>query len=349
MKDDWLFDGRKIPDEVMNYFRKRAVQAIREKGQSPEVVAAVLGFDRSCIYEWLKHYDQGGYAALDSRQPPGAEPVITPAMDVWLKHTVLHSLPIEHGYETVLWTRDLLADLIQKKFEVTVSGPTVSLHLKALGLSYQQPCYRDLARDAQEIEFFLENKFPRIQRVAQKLEADIGFEDEAGIGVMTRSGRTWGAVGQPPEIPVSRERGGYNLLSMITPEGTLCYTVTGSKVNSDQYCQFLFELIDERPRPLILLTDQASFHQSKTVREVVRAHRTQLRVFFLPKHCPELNPDEQVGNEIKHNKIGKQPVKGKKDLGKRLFSALKSLQNCTKRIQSFFALPDTKYVLANVG
>lgn len=63
MKDDWLLDGRKIPDEVMNYFRKRAVQAIRENGQSPEVVANVLGFDRSCIYEWLKRYDQGGYKA----------------------------------------------------------------------------------------------------------------------------------------------------------------------------------------------------------------------------------------------------------------------------------------------
>jgi transposase len=349
MKEDWLLDGRKIPDEVMNYFRKRAVQAIREKGQSPEVVAEVLGFDRSCIYEWLQRYDQGGYPALESRPPPGAAPVITPAMDQWLNHTVLTSLPVEHGYETVLWNRDLLADLIRKKFEVTVSGPTVSLHLKALGLSYQQPCYRDKARQEQEVEFFLDHKFPRIRRLAQKLGADLGFEDEAGVGVMTRSGRTWGEVGHPPEIPVSMERGGYNLLSMITPTGTLHYTVTGAKVNSEQYCQFLFELIDGRPRPLILLTDHVSFHQSKIVRELVRAHRAQLRVFFLPKHCPELNPDEQVGNEIKHNKIGKQPVKGKKDLGKRLFSALKSLQNCTKRIRSFFELPDTKYVLANVG
>ena len=349
MKDDWLFDGRKIPDEVMNYFRKRAVQAIREKGQSPEVVADVLGFDRSCIYEWLQRYDQGGYSALESRQPPGAAPVITSAMDRWLKHTVLTALPVEHGYDTVLWNRDLLADLIQKKFEVTVSGPTVSLHLKALGLSYQQPCYRERARQEQEVEFFLKQKFPRIQRLAQHIGADLGFEDEAGIGVMTRSGRTWGEVGHPPEIPVSMERGGYNLLSMITPQGTLHYTLIGSKVNAEQYCQFLFELIERRPRPLILLTDQVSFHTSKSVREFVRAHRAQLRVFFLPKHCPELNPDEQVGNEIKHNNIGKQPVKGKKDLGKRLFSALNLLQKCTKRIQSFFELPDTKYIVANVG
>ncbi len=39
MKNDWLSDGRKIPDEVMDYFRKRAVQAIREDGYGPEIVA----------------------------------------------------------------------------------------------------------------------------------------------------------------------------------------------------------------------------------------------------------------------------------------------------------------------
>jgi hypothetical protein len=114
-------------------------------------------------------------------------------------------------------------------------------------------------------------------------------------------------------------------------------------------CQFLFELLDGRARPLILLTDPVSCHHSKTVREFVRAHRPQWRIFFLPTQCPDLNSDEQVGNESKHNKIGKQPVKGKKDLGKRLFSTLQSLQNGTKRIQSFFELPNTKYVLATVG
>jgi transposase len=213
----------------MNYFRNRAVYAIRKNGQSPEVVANVLGFDRSCLYEWLKRYEQGGYPALESRQPPGAEPVITPAMDVWLNHTVLHSLPVEHGYETVLWNRDLLADLILKKFGVTVSGPTVSLHLKALGLSYPPPGYRDVARQEQEVEAFLNHKFPQIQRLAKNMGADIGFEDEAGVGVMTRSGRTWGEVGHPPEIPISMARGGYNLLSMITSAGSLHYTVTESK------------------------------------------------------------------------------------------------------------------------
>lgn len=348
MNDEWLADGRKIPDEVMSYFRKRAVQAIRERKQSPEVVAAVFGFNRSSIYEWLRNYDQGGYPALETRNPPGADPLITPTIEHWLKETVLNSTPVHHGYDTRLWNRELLAELIQKTFDVKVDGSTVSLHLHAVGLSYQQPAYQDGARDEQEVELFLTKKFPMIKRLAEKMGADIGFEDEAGIGLTSRAGRTWGAVGHPPAIPVSMDRQGYNLLSMITPQGTLQYAVTTAKVDSAQYIQFLFELIAPRERPLILLVDHVSFHDSKPVRDFVRAHRQKLRIFFLPKHAPELNPDEQVWNEIKHNQIGKQPVKNKQDLGKRIFDALKSLRNQADRIKSFFELPDTKYASANV-
>ena len=53
MNDEWLLDGRKIPDEVMDYIRKMAVYAVRELGQSPELVIQVLNMNRSCMYRWL--------------------------------------------------------------------------------------------------------------------------------------------------------------------------------------------------------------------------------------------------------------------------------------------------------
>jgi hypothetical protein len=62
-------------------------------------------------------------------------------------------------------------------------------------------------------------------------------------------------------------------------------------------------------------------------------------MFFFPPHAPELNPDEPVWNEIKHRQVGKQPIKSKPDLKKRLFSALKSLQQKADKIRSFFSFP----------
>jgi transposase len=63
----------------------------------------------------------------------------------------------------------------------------------------------------------------------------------------------------------------------------------------------------------------------------------------LPKKAPELNPDEQVWNELKDDRLGKQPVKNKTDLRARLESALKSLQQQADRVRSFFQLPETQY------
>ena len=108
---------------------------------------------------------------------------------------------------------------------------------------------------------------------------------------------------------------------------------------------FFQDCFKDRDRPLILLVDHATFHHSKVVHDFVSMHRSKPRVFFLPKWAPEMNPDEQVWNEIQTNRIGKQTVKDKMDLKKRLYSALGSLQKSTKRILSFFRLPDTKYAL----
>jgi transposase len=79
----------------------------------------------------------------------------------------------------------------------------------------------------------------------------------------------------------------------------------------------LKQLIQTRQRPLILLIDRAPFHTSQKIRDFVRTHRARLRIYFLPQRAPELNPDEQVGNEVKNRRIGKQPVKHQKDLKKR--------------------------------
>lgn len=217
-----------------------------------------------------------------------------------------------------------------------------------MGLSPQKPEYQDDERDEGEIKHFLDVKFPMIQRLAEKMDADIGFQDESGVGIMTRYGKTWGLRGETPVIKVSMKRGGYNVMSVITAKGEMRYSIKEGNINGAVFVAFLMQLIHGRDRPLILLIDHATFHCSKAVRVFVSAHRSKLRIFFLPKRAPEMNPDEQVWNEIKTNRIGKQPVKDKDDLKRRLHSVLRSLQKNTKRILSFFQLPDTKYAAQTV-
>ena len=343
MNMDWLNDGRKIPDQAMFYIRGLAVHAVRVLGQSPEIVTKMYNLSRTCIYRWLKQYDEGGYDALESKMPPGANPIITRSIDEWIKKTILSCTPVQFGYDTNLWTCLIIADLLKQEFNITVSDSAVRLHLKEMDLSCQLPEYQDIRKDDKDVDDFINKKFPQIQQLAENMNAEIAFEDEAGVGVMTRHGRTWGLRGQTPVVKVSMLRGGYNVLSAVTAQGGMDYLINDGTINSSVYIEFLKQLIMDRDCLLILLVDHASFHKSKEVRNFVRENRKKLRVFFLPKRSPAYNPDEQVWNEIKNNSIGKQPIKNKVDLKYRLIEAMDYLKDNTKRIISFFQLPRTKY------
>ena len=225
---------------------------------------------------------------------------------------------------------------------ITVGESTVRMHLKAMNLSCQKPEYQDIKIEDKDVENFLNNKFSLIQQVAEKIDADIAFEDEAGVGIMTRNGRTWGLRGKTPVVKVSMLRGGYNVLSAVTAKGGMDYLIKDETIKGSQYIEFLEQLIADRDRPLILLVDHATFHKSKEVRNYVRAHREKLRIFFLPKRSPAYNPDEQVWNEIKNNSVGKQPIRSKENLKIRLIESLEYLKYNVKRIKSFFQLPRTQ-------
>ena len=345
MNNDWLRDARKIPDVPMSYIRKLAVRAVVDSGFHPGVVAEVFHVSPSSLYEWIKRYEQGGYDLLDTRTAPGAEPRITAEMDTLLKDIVLKEDPTDYGYDTQLWTCQILAEIIDKIFCVKVLASTVNGHLKKLGLSPQKPDYVAREQDPAEVNYFLNEKFPRIQKLAERIGADIAFEDEAGVDLTERAGRTWGLIGETPKVVVSGQRGRLNALSLVTKEGILKYDVTAAHINSETYIGFIDDVLEGRDRPLVMFVDRASFHHSKAVRDHVRANRKRIRVYFLPKYSLEYNPAEQVWQEIKENQVGRQPIYTKHDLNRKLLNALKRLQGNVARVKSFFEMSNTRYAL----
>jgi len=85
-------------------------------------------------------------------------------------------------------------------------------------------------RDEQEIEHFLNDKFPRIRRLADK----IGLTSDSRMKQRRRydtHGRTWGPRGQTPIVKVSMQRGGYNVLSVVTAQGEMGYSIKESAIN----------------------------------------------------------------------------------------------------------------------
>jgi transposase len=343
MKPSWMSDSRQIPDDVMTFLRQIAVCAINEKNFHPDDVSAMLGMSRSSIYDWLHRFTIDGYEGLETRKAPGTPPLITEEMDKWLGDAVLIKTPEDFGYSTPLWTSDILAELLERHFGVLVGGPAVNHHLKELGLSYQKPTYYAKEQDPAQLKAFEEKKFLKIQNFAEKVGAEIHFEDEAGIDLRERSGKTWGAIGHPPKVAVTGKRGRYNVLSAISSQGRLNYWITDQKITAIVFILFLQQLIADRQQPIFLIVDRATYHTSRLVREFIWHHRKQIRLFYLPSYSPEINPDEHVWEEIKDKKLGRATIISKLHLKIRLQDALQALQLNVDRVKSFFYLPDTLY------
>ena len=343
MKPSWMSDACQIPDEVMTFFRQAAVCAINEKNFRPDEVSDMLGISRSSIYDWLHRFAIDGYEGLETRKAPGSPPLITEEMDEWLEDTVLKKTPEDFGYDTPLWTSDILAELVGFHFGVVVGGPAVNHHLKKLDLSYQKPSYYAIEQDPEKLKEFVTEKFPNIHSFAEKIDAEIHFGDEAGIDLRERSGGTWGAIGKPPKVAVTGKRGRYNVLSAISPQGSLDYWVTDQNITAIIFIVFLQKLIAGRKRPIFLIVDRASYHTARLVREFIWHHRRQIRLFYLPSYSPEINPDEHVWEEIKDKELGRATIKSKIDRKIKLQTVLQALQYNVDRVKSFFQLPETLY------
>jgi transposase len=335
-------DARKLDHKTLEAIRIRAVEQV-QGGHGPEKVIEALGFHRSCIYEWLARYRSGGWHALRAIPLKGRPRRITGKQMKWIYDTVTLKNPLQYKFEFALWTRRMIRDLIQEKFGHRLSLTSVGRLLAQLGLTCQKPLMRAFQQNPSLVERWLKEEYPRIRARAKRIGAEIYFGDEAGVRSDFHSGRTWAPRGQTPVIRVTGARFGFNMISAVSPKGSLRFMVVEGKVAGKQFCEFLRRLTFKAPKPIFLILDGHPVHRSARVKQVVKSLKGKLQLFFLPPYSPELNPDESVWNELKNNGIGRMAITGPEDMKRKTVTYLKSMQRFPELIRSFFQSPTTQY------
>ena len=80
-------DARQLDHVTLEAIRERAVRSVQD-GEDPEVVAHVLGINRSTIYGWLAQYRRGGWGALKAKPLFGRPPKLDGKKLQWIYATV---------------------------------------------------------------------------------------------------------------------------------------------------------------------------------------------------------------------------------------------------------------------
>lgn len=341
-------DGRKLKHTTLEEIRIRAVQQV-ERGESPEKVIQALGFTRQRIYEWMARYREGGIEALKAKPIAGCPPKFAAQHIKKLYGIIVDNNPLQLKFEFALWTREMVRELIQDRFNVRMSAVSVGRLLKKMGLTPQRPLRKAYQQNPKAVEQWIEQEYPRIQAQALREKALIFFGDEASINSDYHSGTTWAPRGKTPVVEATGKRFKINLISAVSPKGYLRFMATGTKFKAEIFCEFLKRLIHNVNNPVYLIVDQHPVHRSKVVKKFIQSTEGRLKLFYLPAYSPELNPDELVWNHVKHHRIGRMIITEIDNLQKRVLGILRSLQKQPAKVSKFFHHPKLLYCKAMSG
>jgi transposase len=338
-------DGRKLDHQTLEVLRMRAVDQVA-LGAHPEGVAVTLGFHKNTVYGWLAKMREGGKDALKAKEIPGRPPKLDAQQISRLYALILGNDPRQLSFGFALWTRSMIAELIRREFGVTLSEVSVGRLLKTMGLSPQRPLHRAYQQDPEAVERWKSQEFPAIRKAAKKDGAIIYFGDEAGVRSDYHSGTTWAPVGRTPVVANTGARWSINMLSAVSAQGKLRFMVHDGKVDSTVFIDFCKRLLRDADAPVYLVVDGHPCHRSKATKQFVADTNGGLKLFALPGYSPELNPDEWVWKNVKHDRIGKIGVTSKDDLKTKATNALRRLQKLPHLVEGFFRDPNLAYITA---
>lgn len=242
-------DARSLSSEALEALRRRAVAAV-ESGVSRSEVARLFGVSRKTVGAWVIAYRQVGDEAFRPKtrgRRPGEQLALSPAQQAWTVKAIVAGTPDRHGMPHRLWTRQAIAELVNREFRIMLSPATVSQYLVRWGL-IEEPHLLEMMR-------------ARVTSVVPRQRVTPGRDEWISDGEVL-----WMAWTRPHEPAESRRGSGgarrnllsgfrnyfgdVNVLLAMSNRGVVYFQAGLGSFNALQAMDFLNRLMDQLGRGL---------------------------------------------------------------------------------------------------
>lgn len=273
-------DGRRLDHQVLAVLRRRAVLAV-DSGESPEVVARVLGFHRSRIYDWLARYREGGLEALAAKPVPGRPSRLSEEQVGQLRQFLVSGDPASFGLPCQLWTRAMVQQVVEREFRVSLSAPSVSRLLGVMGLAPQRLLDRARKEDPEGMERVTRLGYTEMRPMAAQDGAIVYFGDRAAWSADGHRETTGTTVKGGAQRSRKEPRVAGSVVTAVSAQGALRFMLTTSAFDTNAFVDFCRRLLHDAARPVYLVVDEDPAHETDEVRAMARESEGQLHLFFL--------------------------------------------------------------------
>jgi transposase len=337
-------DARKLPPKAQEDIRRKAVKAYLD-GRSKTEIAEIFGVTRQAVTKWVIAYEKGGEKALKAKRRgriKGGKKLL-PWQAAQTAKMVMDRYPDQLKLPFYLWTRQAVADLVERRFGVSLSIWTIGRYLRGWGLTPQKPIRKAYEQNSEAVEKWLEEEYPSIQAQAKEEKAMIFWGDESGLRSDHAVGRTYGRKGQTPVIPITGNRFKCNMISALSNKGQLHFMVFREMFNASLFNDFLSRMLRQHQEKIFLIVDRHPVHRSSGVKKWLKTHEDRIRMYFLPGYSPELNPDELLNQDVKSNALGRKRARNAQELVSNTRSFLWSRQRRPESVKKYFHGEHVRY------
>ncbi len=204
-----------------------------------------------------------------------------------------------HQERQVFRWRRVVADLIERKFNMRLGVSAVGELLAKLGLTPQKPLQRAYQRDPEAIEAWRRERFlPLPDRQKPPAVKSISGMSRGFVPTLCTA-RPGAKKGQTPVVDRPGQRQTISAASAVNARGAFWYCTYQGGLNAELFVTLLRRMMRRRTKPVHLVVDGLPAHKTALVKAYVAATDGMLTLHLLPGYAPELNPDELVWSHMK--------------------------------------------------
>jgi transposase len=275
------------------YERYLAVR-LRLEGHSFDEIGEVLSRGRHTISRYWQAYQSEGLNGLTLDHSPGQPTKLTEEQRRQLASMLEQHTPANVGFEArYTWTLPLVAEWIQREFDVKMSVRGISAMLKRMGFSFTKATY-SLANANEDAQvFFKTHTFAFLKKQVETEEIEhLLFEDESMIRSYQALQYNWFPRGRQRKVPTYGKHEGAKLFGAINYETGQVHHREEEKADTAAFIRFLQDLLLAYPSGKIaLILDNSRIHHATELQPFLMRN-PRLQLVFLPPYSPNLNPVE---------------------------------------------------------
>jgi DDE superfamily endonuclease/Winged helix-turn helix len=247
------------------------------------------------------------------------------------------------GIAAAVWSREAVRDLIGAECGIDMPVRTVGEYLKRWGYTAKVPRRRAKGQDPEEVDEWLDETYPAIERRSAREGAEIHGCDETGARADEQPRGGYAREGEPARVEVPKPHIRMNPVATITNEGEVHFLTYKEAMTAALFVTFLEELVSETTRQVFLIPDRLPAHEAKAVADRVAGHADRIELFWLPKYAPERNADEYLNDDLK-GAINAEGLPGSTgELRSRIERFMGELLHLPEHVRNYFRHPCVQY------